>query len=102
MDMLTPSLLKRFRKIGSQEHRTDPLVIAKFFTPDSNWTWYAIEYDEQEQMFFGLVSGFETELGYFSKIELEYTRGSLGLFPERDLHFNECRLSEIYKQYQPV
>lgn len=100
MKLLTATLLQRFRKIGSQEDRPDPLVIAKYFTPDANWTWYAIEYDEEQRMFFGLVDGQEVELGYFSLIELEYSRGALGLPAERDLHFDECRLSEIYKQYQ--
>lgn len=37
----------------------------KFFTLDSNWTWYASEFDG-EDVFFGLVSGFEVELGYFT------------------------------------
>lgn len=100
MKLLTATLIKRFQRMGSQEEKTDPLVIAKYFTPDSNWTWYAIEYDEEQQMFFGLVDGFEVELGYFSLIELEYARGSLGLHTERDLHFEECRLSKIYANYQ--
>ena len=102
MNLLPSQLIQRFRKVGSQEHKTDPIVIDKYFTPDSNWTWYALEYDEDQQMFYGLVSGFETELGYFSRIELEYARGSLGLPAERDLHFDECRLSEIFKQYQTL
>src|SRR3990172_8365059 len=34
----------------------------KYFTPDSNWTWYASEFDG-EDIFFGLVNGFELELG---------------------------------------
>ena len=28
----------------------------KFFTPDSNWTWYAVEFDGEET-FFGLIIG---------------------------------------------
>lgn len=100
MKLLTARLIHRFRQVGSQADKSDPLVIAKYFTPDANWTWYAIEYDEDEQMFFGLVDGQEVELGYFSLTELQYARGLLGLYAERDLHFDECRLSEIYKQYQ--
>ena len=38
-------------------------------------------------MFFGLVIGFEQELGYFSLTELEAARGPLGLPIERDQHF---------------
>jgi hypothetical protein len=34
----------------------------KYFTPDSNWTWYASEFDG-EDTFFGPVAGFEVELG---------------------------------------
>lgn len=35
-------------------------ALVKFFTPDSNWTWYASEFDG-EGLFFGLVIGFEAE-----------------------------------------
>jgi len=31
------------------------------FTPDSSWTWYAMEFDGVDT-FFGLVNGFEEEL----------------------------------------
>lgn len=58
----------------------------KYFTPDSNWTWYATEFDG-EDLFFGMVSGYVIELGYFSLSELEGVRGLFGLPIERDLHF---------------
>ena len=61
------------------------IALVKFFTPDSNWTWYASEFDG-EDLFFGLVSGFEVELGYFSLSELQSVKGPLGLPIERD-HF---------------
>lgn len=97
MKLITPELLRAFREIGRQEETKDPLVIAKFFTPDAGWTWYATEYDEAEEMFFGLVVGFEAELGYFSLAELESARGALGLPVERDLYFSERPLSQIRK-----
>lgn len=96
MKLLTSSLLRRFREVARQDEADDPLVIAKFFTPDGQWTWYATEFDESEQMFFGLVVGFEAELGYFSLAELESIRGLLGLPVERDLYFDECQLSKLY------
>lgn len=46
----------------STEHERDPLMICKFFTPDSGWTWYASEFDS-EDIFFGWVDGQEQELG---------------------------------------
>jgi len=49
---------------SGEEKGLDAIAQVKFFTPDSNWTWYASEFDG-EDIFFGLVSGFEVELGYF-------------------------------------
>jgi len=36
----------------STEQERGPLMIVKFFTPDSGWTWYASEFDG-EDIFFG-------------------------------------------------
>lgn len=66
----------------------------KFFTPDSSWTWYPTEFDGND-LFFGLVSGFEVELGYFALSELERGRGRLGLPIERDLYFEPTSLREL-------
>jgi hypothetical protein len=84
------------------------MVVCKFFTPDGGWTWYVIEgspvdedgfYDTAKPkvdfIFFGLVSGLEVELGYFSLSELESVRGAFGLPVERDLYFQPTRLSEV-------
>lgn len=67
----------------------------KIFTPDSNWTWYPTEFDGVDE-FFGLVIGFEAELGYFSLSELERLRGGLGLPLERDLYYTPKSLQELY------
>ena len=74
----------------------EALAQVKFFTPDSNWTWYASEFDG-EDIFFGLVSGFEVELGYFSLKELQEVKGPLGLPIERDLHFEPKTLKELHE-----
>jgi hypothetical protein len=80
----------------SQEHEEDPLVICKFFTPDSNWTWYAYEFDGDD-LFFGWVVGFEKELGYFLLSELEQACGPHGFAIERDIHFKPMKLSQVRK-----
>lgn len=77
-----------------EEKGLDALAQVKFFTPDSNWTWYASEFDG-EDTFFGLVSGLEVELGYFSLKELEEVRGPLGLLIERDVDFEAKSLKEL-------
>ena len=73
----------------------DAKAVVKYFTPDANWTWYASEYDPEAKQFFGLVDGFERELGYFNLEELEQLRGPFGLPVERDLHFRPTLLSEL-------
>jgi hypothetical protein len=79
----------------------DALAQANFFTPDSNWTWYASEFDG-EDIFFGLVSGFEVELGYFSLKEMQEARGPMGLPIERDLHFNPMTLRELHNLHKEI
>ena len=39
MELLTSGLREMLPPLYSQEHEEDPLVICKFFTPDSNWTF---------------------------------------------------------------
>ncbi len=80
-------------RIG-EELGLEALAQVKFFTPDSNWTWYASEFDG-EDIFFGLVVGFEIELGYFSLSELEAARGPLGLPIERDRYFEPTTLRQL-------
>jgi hypothetical protein len=71
-------------------------VIVKFFTPDSSWTWWAIEGEKQESdwVFFGLVEGHERELGYFRLSELLQIRGGFGLPIERDRHFSGYKIDK--------
>lgn len=71
-------------------------ALIKFFTPDANWTWYASEFDG-EDTFFGLVSGFEVELGYFALSELDEVRGPLGFPIERDIDYKPKTLAELMK-----
>ena len=88
MKLLTKEILKKFEKVGSQEEVKDPVVIAKFFTPWTHWTWFATEYDPENKIFFGLVEGHEKEWGYFSLEELEKVKGPFRLGIERDMMFD--------------
>jgi hypothetical protein len=53
-----------------------------------------------DYLFFGLVSGFDVELGYFSLSELASVRGPLGLLIERDLYFVPRTLHELIQRLQ--
>ena len=95
MVLLTKEVLKKLPPLYSQEEKgLDAVAVVKFFTPESNWTWYATEFDG-EDLFFGLVDGFEKELGYFRLSELKSVKGALGLPIERDMYFKPKTLKEL-------
>ena len=78
------------------ENHDTVLAVAKLFAPYSNWTWYITEWDAETGTCFGLVLGFETELGYFDLTELAEAT-VLGGVPavERDLYWQPKTLGEI-------
>lgn len=99
MMMLTKANRKALPPLYTgEELGDDAKAVVKFFTPDSNWTWYASEFDG-EDCFFGLVVGFEAELGYFSLAELEGARGPWGLKIERDRWFKPTTLGKLKAEH---
>lgn len=97
MNLLDDDTRKRLPPLYATEKSDNPILQAKFFTPWTSWTWYAIEFDG-EDLFFGLVIGFERELGYFSLAEMESVRGPAGLRIERDVHFTPTPLKTLEAQ----
>jgi len=95
MKLLTKAIEKKLPALYSTEEQGDDAVAqVKFFALGSSWTWYATEFDG-EDTFFGLVDGFEKELGYFSLKELESVKwmGIQGI--ERDINWEPRKLSEL-------
>ena len=72
------------------------LAHAKLFSPYSNWTSFITEIDPATGQCFGLVEGFERELGYFDLTELAETT-VFGDVPavERDLYWEPKTLGDI-------
>ncbi len=101
MKLITKEIKERFKKIGSQETIKDPIVVTKYFSAMNNWRWYATEFIPEDNMFFGMVCGFEKELGYFSLSEFKELNKNKSEFPfppiERDLTFSPKSLSEALK-----
>jgi len=87
---------------GRELSEDELIVIVKFFTPDANWTWYAVSASKDEEsgdvQFFGFVNGLEAELGYFWLSELESVRGPLGLPIERDLYWSPKTLAQVMQE----
>jgi hypothetical protein len=119
--LLDPTSRARLPKLYANEALgLDALAQVKFFTPSSNWTWYASEASAamkdgtyksltevdpanpeiEDVIFFGLVNGFELELGYFALSELQSVGGGLQLPIERDRHFRPTSLKELQEQHR--
>lgn len=95
MKLVTQEVRKSLPPLYGQDGKNgDAICHVKFFTPDSNWTWYVTEFDG-EDLFFGLVDGHEREMGYFSLSEMLKVRGPLGLPIERDIFWEPKPLKEI-------
>ncbi|KKK88559.1 hypothetical protein LCGC14_2741900 [marine sediment metagenome] len=96
MKLLTKKILVGIPRLD-RDDEYDAIVHVKFFDPCGRWTWYAVAYDPEEEMFFGYVVGpfDETcdEWGYFGLAELKSFRGRLGLGIERDMYFKPQLMS---------
>lgn len=114
MELLDDESREKLPPLYSNEEKgMSALAPVKFFSPDAGWTWYASEgsfvdedgyYDTDnpkvDYLFFGLVVGFEVELGYFLLSELASATGRLGLPIERDLHYEPKTLLELKKWHE--
>ena len=102
MELLPADLRASLPPLYSQEHNPNPRVHLKFFTPDSDWTWFVTEGQPQDDdfIFFGYVCGFEEEWGYFMLSELAGI-GERGRMPiERDIHFDPGPFPEVIARYR--
>ena len=99
-NLLDPESREKLPPLYSgEEQGLDAIAQVKFFSPDAQWTWFAVsasqDPDTGDVQFFGLVHGFERELGYFWLSELESVRGPLGLPVERDLYWTPVPLADL-------
>lgn len=98
--LLTPKLRRQLPALYATDGKGDEaLAIVKFFTPESNWYWYGVEFDGHDR-FFGLVFGHAVELGYFSLAELASLKGPWGLPVERDCGFKPTTLKAIRQDHR--
>jgi hypothetical protein len=99
MKLLTKEIENKMPKLYSTEgvKTNEKKIICKFFALGSNWTWYAVEGERQDNgdyLFFGLVDGLDKEWGYFLLSELNSVRwmGIQGI--ERDVHFESVKVKD--------
>ena len=101
MKLLTKEILSKVHPLYADKGGSDPLIVAKYFDPLSEYRFYMLEYDPEERIAFGYVTGLQyDEYGTVSLAEWEdlaKAKGRMGLGIERDIHFpiNEHRISDV-------
>ena len=100
--LMTKELGETIPALYANENAADydtVLAPAKLFCPYNGWRWYITEWEAETGLCFGLVEGFETELGYFSLDELAAATVLDGVpAVERDLYWEPRTLGEIRGQ----
>ena len=65
MKLLTKSIQKsaedQFDKAGDMDQK----IVAKFFNPLGDWSWYLMNKDPESGYCWGIVDGFAIEMGSF-------------------------------------
>lgn len=96
MNLLSLKDINKIPSLYGQDGKgANAIAYVKLFTPDSNFTWYITELDPEEGLCFGLIDGFEKELGYFLLNELHEIKGPLGLEVEKDRSFEPTKLKDL-------
>ena len=97
--LMTKELGEKIPALYANENVADydsVLVPVKLFSPYANWTWYVTEWNAETGECFGLVDGFEKELGYFDLTEMAEATVFGGVpAVERDLYWEPKTLGEI-------
>ena len=99
--LMTKELAATIPPLYANDGVEDDAVVArvKLFSPYNGWSWYITEWEAETGQCFGLVEGFETELGYFDLTELsEVTAFGNVLAVERDLEWAPQTLGEIRRR----
>lgn len=110
--LITSEIKKAAKKypLYSQDGKQgDAKVIARLFTPYSNYTWYILELNAETGEAFGYVVGPEPEYGYICTNELQQCRQKVRFFGkiiemqavERDVTIKPCQetLESLLKQH---
>ena len=100
MMLLTKEIEKKIPKLYTHDGKpaNEVPIVVKFFTPDSNWSWFVSEGEQQpdgDWLFFGMVHGFEKEMGYFNLHDLMKVRGAMNLPVERDMYYGNHTLADV-------
>lgn len=97
--LMTEEIAKTVPSLYEQDGADDPIVHVHYFSCVNGWDWYLTEYDPRTGEAFGLVEGYDDELGYFSIKEMAELNRQMGFAAvERDEHFSPKPLSAVRRR----
>ena len=96
MKLMTKEIQKQAEKQYELGSDMEQMVVAKYF--GGSWTWYLMNLDPNDNNYaWGIVKGFETELGSFNMDELKSVKiPPFGLGIERDLYFEPMKAKDVW------
>ena len=98
-ELVLPKVAMNIPEPGSHDNvgnYDDVIAHVKLFSPHSDWAWYITEMNPQSGDCFGLVKGWETELGSFDLDDLASATINGGpCAVERDLYWTPRPLRDI-------
>ena len=98
MELLTKEIKEQLQKQYAMGSDMEQMVVAKLFDPCGSFSWYLLNQDPNDTTYlWGIVKGFEVEMGSIYLPELEEFKGRLGIGIERDLSFNPMPAKELWK-----
>jgi hypothetical protein len=77
-----------------REGMEDWVVRMRFYHPVAQYSWYAVEYDPEDRVFFGWADCEFQEWGYFSLLEMAFLEVS-GVRIMWDVDFEPVRFGEL-------
>jgi hypothetical protein len=98
MGQLLPEELRaNIPQLGEPEDEQDPIVWVKLSSEALGTTWYIIaaQWLDTDAIFYGYVVGWDEELTYFNRSDLELLEAQEGAIIEYDSMFTQRRLSEV-------
>jgi hypothetical protein len=98
MQLLTKAITKKAMNQYLMAKDMKQTVVAKYFDPTGSWSWYLMNMeDESGDYAWGIVKGYELEIGSFSIAEMMEIQLPFGLGIERDINWVPKPAHEVFE-----
>ena len=98
MKLLTKEITEQAKEQYDKGSDMEQMVVAKYFNPIGNGTWYLMNLADDEDYAWGIVDMFAIEMGSFSMRELQSIQLPLNMGIERDKYFEPIKADELWKE----